>query len=107
MKNGTARTIGLLAVLLVPAAALAAQPGSVPASGSSTLQHQLQHTRAELKVQRAQTDQLRTRVKDLEQGSAATRAQLEQRDREISELRRKLAGLPALPGSASPPPPGH
>lgn len=98
--------IGLFAVLL-PAAALAAQSGSVPASGSSTLPHQLQRTRAELQVQRAQTDRLRTRVKDLEQDSAATRAQLEQRDREIDELRRKLAGLPPPPGSASPRPAGH
>ena len=106
MKNGTARMIGLFAVLL-PAAALAAQSGSVPASGSSTLPHQLQRTRAELQVQRAQTDRLRTRVKDLEQNSAATRAQLQQRDREIDELRRKLAGLPPPPGSASPSSAGH
>lgn len=107
MKNGTARTIGLLSALLVPVAGMAAQAVGSPAASSSALQKQLRHAQVELQGQRAQTDQLRTRVRDLEQRSAADRAQLDLRDREIQELRSKLAALPASPQSTPPPPAGH
>jgi septal ring factor EnvC (AmiA/AmiB activator) len=104
MKNGTARAIVLLSVLL-PAAAIAAQNGAAPASGSSALQRQLRHAQAELNDQRAETGQLRARVKDLEKDSAANRAALDQRDREIAELKRKLAAMSASP-EATPAPAG-
>lgn len=93
MRNGTVRAIGVAAALLLSVAACAAQAGSVPASASTSLERQLQHARSELQRQRAQTDQLRTRVDDLEQHSAAYQAQLEQRDREIADLQRKLDAL--------------
>jgi septal ring factor EnvC (AmiA/AmiB activator) len=95
MKNGTARAIGLAAMLLLPAAGWAMQAGSPPAPSSSTLQHQLRRAQVELQHQRAQTDQLRTRVNKLEQSSAVNRARLEERDRKIAELQRKLATLSA------------
>ncbi|HET9835542.1 MAG TPA: hypothetical protein VFP88_04275 [Rhodanobacteraceae bacterium] len=104
MKNETVRAIGLAAALLLPAAGWAAQAGSAPASGSSALQKQLQRTRAELQQQRAQTDRLRTRVNDLEQSGTANRARLEQRDRKIEELQRKLDALSAPHGSHPAPP---
>jgi septal ring factor EnvC (AmiA/AmiB activator) len=107
MNNGTARAIGLFSALLLPMGCFAAQSGAAPAASSGALQKQLQHTRAELHSQRTQTDQLRTRVKDLEKTSAADRAALEQRDREIRELRRKLAALPAAADSAPIRPAGH
>jgi len=107
MKNGTARVIGLLAALLLPVAGIVAQAGSKPAPASSTLQRQLHHTRAELQRQRAQTDQLRMRVTDLEQRSAANRAQLEQRDREIAELKQKLAAMSGSPGAGPVPAGSH
>ena len=103
MKNRTAHVVGLFAALWLPVAGMAAQAGSKPAPASSTLQRQLHHTRAELQHQRAQTDQLRKRVNDLEQRSAANRTQLEQRDREIESLRRKLATMPASQESAPAP----
>lgn len=89
MNRRIVRAIGLVSALLLPTGCFAAQAGA-PASRSGTLQRQLQRTQAELKQQRAQADQLRMRVGALEQRSAANRAQLEQRDREIAELRRKL-----------------
>lgn len=106
MNNGTARAIGLLSVLLLPTGCFAAHAGA-PAAKSGALQKQLRHTRAELQSQRTQTDQLRARVKDLEKTSATDRAALEQRDREIRELRRKLAALPAAAHSAPIRPAGH
>src|SRR5690242_11778033 len=102
MKNGTVHAIGLTAALLLPASAWAAHAGSAPASGSSALQQQLERTQADLQRQRAQTAQLRARVNDLEQRSAANRAQLEKRDREIEDLQRKLDALSA-PARPSPP----
>lgn len=99
--------VGLLAALLLPAAGFAAQAGGVAASASGPLHKQLQHTQAELQHQRAQTNQLRARVEDLEKNSAANRAALEQRDREIAELRRKLAAMSAPAGSAPPPAGSH
>lgn len=90
---------GLFAALLLPAGFAA------PAAGSGALQKQLQQTRAELQGKRVQTDQLRARVADLEKNSAADRAALEQRDREIAELKRKLAAMPA-PAESAPAPAG-
>src|SRR5690348_18152630 len=88
MNTGTARMVGLLAALLLPAAGFAAQAGGVAASASGPLHKQLQHTQAELLHQRSQTNPPRASVADLEKISAANRAALEQRDREIAELRR-------------------
>src|SRR5690348_94195 len=107
MKKDTARAIGLLSALMLPVAGMAAQRGDAPPASSGTLQKQLQHTRAELQSQRSQTDQLRVRVKDLEKSSAANRAALDQRDREIAELKRKLAAMSASPGSAPAPGGSH
>lgn len=106
MNNGTARAIGLLLALLLPLGGWAAQAGA-PAASSGALQKQLRHTRADLQNQRAQTDQLRTRVGDLEKSSAANRAALDQRDREIAELKRKLAALSAAASSAPAPAGSH
>jgi len=97
VKSALAIALGLA---LLPALALAAESGNSPASGSSITQRQLRHTEVELRRQRDQTDQLRTRVNDLERRSAANRAQLEQRDNTIAELQRKLDALSTRSGAA-------
>ena len=90
------RAVGLLSALLLPVAGIA-QDASAPASGATAVHRQLQHTQTELKSQRVRTEQLRARVNDLEQHSASDRAALDQRDREIEELKRKLAAMPTSP----------
>lgn len=95
MSRRTVRAIGLASLLVVSAAGTAGRAGGrAPASEHAALQWQVQHTRAELERARAQTDQLRTQVNDLEQQSATSRARLDARNREIAELQRKLEALP-------------
>lgn len=88
------RATGLAASLPLIVAAMVAQAAGAPESAAA-IRHQLHATEVRLHEQRAQAQQLRTRVTHLEQLSDSHRVQLEQRDRQITQLQDKLQALSA------------
>jgi septal ring factor EnvC (AmiA/AmiB activator) len=85
-------------------AVLAEQPGSAPAASSSAIvQAQIRAVDAKVATARDRNTALSAQVARLEQHNAKRKAQLQQRDAEIGELRRKLAaaGMPSSAVSAA------
>lgn len=88
------RATGLAASLPLIVTVMVAQAASAPGSVAA-IRHQLHDTETQLHEQRAQAQHLRTRVTHLEQLSDSHRVQLEQRDRQITQLQDKLQALSA------------
>ncbi len=96
------------AIIVVAGAVRAGPPASGGSSGETkAIERQLHDTRAQVEAQHVHTSQLKSRMSELEQRSAAQREQQALRDREIAELQHKLAALNARTAPAPAHSTGH